>query len=161
MKSAQAALSSHPDKVSESERESAEIKFKSVSKAYEILYDDQKRHLYDSHGMAAFDSGHGNSAGAGPDLEDMLAQMFGMGGGMPPGFGGPGPQKPKRGPDEEHPYQVTLEELYKGKTAKFASTKNVICSHCKGSGGKEKATAKQCASCQGRGKCDRLDIYKG
>ncbi|CAD6594191.1 MAG: hypothetical protein ASARMPRED_008834 [Alectoria sarmentosa] len=145
-----AALSSHPDKVAESERAGAEIKFKSVSKAYEILYDDDKRHLYDTHGMLAFDSAHGNGMGAGPDLEEMLSQMFGMGSGMPPGFGGPGPRS-KRGDDEEHPYQVTLEDLYKGKTTKFASTKNVICSHCKGSGGKEKAKAKQCASCQGKG----------
>lgn len=148
----QAALSSHPDKVAEDERSAAEIKFKSVSKAYEILYDDDKRHLYDTHGMSAFDGSRDHGAGAGPDLEDMLAQMFGMGSSMPPGFGGTGgPNKPRKGATEEHPYQVTLEDLYKGKTTKFASTKDVICSLCKGSGGKEKAKAKQCASCQGRG----------
>lgn len=102
--------------------------------------------------MSAFDSAHGHGMGAGPDLEEMLSQMFGMGGGgMPPGFGGTGPRRSRKGDDEEHPYQVTLEDLYKGKTTKFASTKNVICSHCKGSGGKEKAKAKQCASCQGKG----------
>ena len=93
--------------------------------------------------------------GTGPDLEEMLSQMFGMGmgGGVPPGMGGmgAGPRKPRKGADEEHPYQVTLEDLYKGKTTKFASTKNIICSHCKGSGGKEKAKAKQCASCAGKG----------
>lgn len=88
-------------------------------------------------------------------MDDILAQMFGMGGGMPPGFGGARrPQKPRKGADEEHPYQVTLEDLYKGKTTKFASTKDIICSLCKGSGGKEKAKAKQCASCQGRGRRD-------
>ena len=70
---------------------------------------------------------------------------------MPPGSGGGRPQRPSMGDDEQHSYQVTLEELYKGKTAKFASTKNVICSHCKGSGGKEKAKPKQCSSCEGRG----------
>lgn len=101
--------------------------------------------------MSVFDSAHGNGMGAGPDLEEMLSQMFGMGGGMPPGFAGPGSRRSRKGDDEEHPYQVTLEDLYKGKTTKFASTKNVICSHCKGSGGKEKAKAKQCASCQGKG----------
>lgn len=101
--------------------------------------------------MSVFDSAHGNGMGAGPDLEEMLSQMFGMGGGMPPGSAGPGSRRSRKGDDEEHPYQVTLEDLYKGKTTKFASTKNVICSHCKGSGGKEKAKAKQCASCQGKG----------
>lgn len=148
----QAALSSHPDKVGENERDAAEIKFKSVSKAYEILYDDNKRGLYDTHGMSAFDGSRGPGGGAGVDVEDIFAQMFGMGGAMPPGFdGGRGPQRARKGENEEHAYQVTLEDLYKGKTTKFSSTKKVICSHCKGSGGKDKAKAKQCTSCQGRG----------
>ena len=144
----QAALSSHPDKVPEDERTAAETKFKAASKAYEILYDDEKRHLYDTHGMSAFDPGAG--MGAGMDFEDVLSQMFGMSmdGGSP---GGPQFRKPKKGEDEEQKYEVTLEDLYKGKTVKFASTKNVICSHCKGSGGKEKAKPKQCATCQGKG----------
>ncbi|KAI9851431.1 MAG: hypothetical protein M1830_006900, partial [Pleopsidium flavum] len=148
-----AALASHPDKVAEGDRETAEIKFKSVSQAYDILYDDDKRHLYDTHGMSAFDPGRGNGTGGGVDLDDILQQMFGMGGGMPPpGFGGGagGPRRSRKGRDEEQKYEVTLEELYKGKTAKFASTKNVICSHCKGSGGKDKAKPKQCAACQGK-----------
>lgn len=134
------------------------MKFKAVSQAYEILYDDDKRHLYDTHGMAAFDPSRG-AGGMGPevDLDDILQQMFGMnmGGGMPggmPGMGGQaGPRKPRRGADEQQQYQVSLEELYKGKTVKFASTKNVICSHCHGSGGKEKAKSKSCDSCQGKG----------
>ena len=106
--------------------------------------------------MSAFEGPQGAGMGAGVDPEEMLSQMFGMdwgmGGGMPPGFGGgPGPRKPRKGEDEEQTYQVTLEELYRGKTAKFTSKKNVICGHCKGTGGKEKAKPKQCASCQGKG----------
>ncbi|KAI9820983.1 MAG: hypothetical protein M1832_003455 [Thelocarpon impressellum] len=152
-----AALSSHPDKVAVEERVEAEVKFKAVSQAYEILYDDEKRELYDTHGMAAFDPRSGAGAGGNADLDDILQQMFGMGGGgggagMPPGFGGrPGPKRPRKGKDEEQIYEVTLEELYKGKTVKFASTKNVICSHCKGSGGKDKAKAKPCSACNGKG----------
>ena len=148
----QAALSSHPDKVPEVERLAAENRFKSISKAYEILYDDGKRHLYDTHGMSAFENGNVSGAG-GVDLDDILAQMMGMGmeGSMPPGFGGTGINKLRRGRDEDQDYCATLEDLYKGKTVKFASTKNVVCTHCKGSGGKEKAKPKQCASCQGNG----------
>jgi len=105
--------------------------------------------------MSAFDGSRpgGGGTGAEVDLDDILQQMFGMGGGgMPPGFGGaPGPKRPRRGKDEEQQYQVSLEELYKGKTVKFASTKNVICSHCKGTGGKESAKPKDCSSCQGKG----------
>lgn len=151
-----AALQHHPDKVAEDQREEADVKFKAVSQAYEILHDEEKRHLYDTHGMAAFDPSRGGPGGpGGPDLDDILAQMFGMGGGgggMPPGFGGPpGPKRQRKGQSEEQQYQVSLEELYKGKTVKFASTKNVICSHCKGSGGKEKAQPKTCERCQGKG----------
>lgn len=146
-----AALSSHPDKVAEEDRSTAEIKFKSVSKAYEILYDDEKRHLYDLHGMAAFDKGQGLGMGTGVDLDEMLQHMFSMGGQGTPRF-----RKQRKGEDEEHPYQVSLEELYKGKTVKFTSKKNVICSHCKGSGGKEKAKPKKCVSCQGQGFRDGL-----
>jgi DnaJ family protein A protein 2 len=131
------------------------MKFKAVSQAYEILYDDEKRHLYDTHGMAAFDSSRGpGGMGGGVDLDDILQQMFGMGGGgMPPGFGGEGgiPRRPRRGRDEEQKYNVTLEELYKSKTVKFASTKNVICTHCKGTGGKEKAKPETCQKCKGNG----------
>ncbi|KAI9709445.1 MAG: hypothetical protein M1820_003205 [Bogoriella megaspora] len=152
-----AALTSHPDKVPVEERESAEIKFKTVSQAYEILYDDEKRHLYDTHGMAAFDSSSGPGS-AGMDVNDILAQMFGgmdMGEGGFPGMGGfpgaGGPRRPRRGKNEEQEYEVTLEELYKGKTTRFASTKNVVCGTCNGSGGKQGAKPRQCDRCKGQG----------
>lgn len=89
--------------------------------------------------------------GAEVDLDDILAQMFGMHGMNGSPGRGPGPRKPRRGNDEEQSYTVTLEELYKGKTTKFASQKNVICKVCKGSGGKEKAKPKECSACHGRG----------
>jgi len=114
--------------------------------------------------MAAFEGPHGPGMGSGVDLEEMVSQMFGMGGGMggmPPGFdGGRGPRRPQKGADEEQIYEVTLEELYKGKTTKFTSKKNIICSHCKGTGGKEKAKPKQCASCQGKGTSIGLNVWR-
>ncbi|KAK8173539.1 hypothetical protein IWX90DRAFT_412957 [Phyllosticta citrichinensis] len=161
-----AALSSHPDKVPESEREEAEIRFKAVSQAYEILYDDEKRHLYDTHGMAAFDPSSGAGGGAGPDLDDILAQMFGGGmggmGGMPGmgGMGGP-PKRPRKGKNEEQEYEVTLEELYKGKTTRFASTKNVICETCNGSGGKDKCKPHDCSICGGKGQKQTVHMGGG
>ncbi len=93
--------------------------------------------------MAAFDP----SRGGGPevDLNDVLAQMFGM------NMGASGPKRPRRGEDEEQEYKVTLEELYKGKTAKFAANKRVVCSQCKGSGAREKVKPQQCDRCKGAG----------
>ena len=87
--------------------------------------------------------------GANVDMEDLLSQMFGFGG--MPGMGGTGPRKPRKGRDEEKPYEITLEEMYAGKSKKFAITKTVVCGHCKGKGGKENARAKECATCRGKG----------
>ncbi|KAJ5295606.1 hypothetical protein N7508_010427 [Penicillium antarcticum] len=165
-----AALTNHPDKVPEAEREEASVRFKTVQEAYDILYDDDKRHLYDTHGMSAFNgSGEPGMAGA-PDLDDILAQMFGGGmggmGGMP-GMGGMGgmpgghPNRPRKSRNEEQDYEVSLEDLYKGKTVRFTSTKNVICGHCKGKGGKEKATAKKCSTCDGHGAREILQQMGG
>lgn len=141
-----AALTSHPDKVPEHEREDAEHTFKAVSQAYEILYDEDKRAHYDRFGMAAFTPGSGGAGGGMDgevDLEDLLNQMF-MGGGMPgmggmggmggmPGMGGMGGGRRKgRGKDTVQEYEVSLEDLYKGKTVKMKSTRNVLCTQCKG-----------------------------
>ncbi|KAJ9150741.1 Heat shock protein DNAj [Pleurostoma richardsiae] len=140
------ALQHHPDKVPEEQRPESEAKFKAVTQAYEILRDEEKRHLYDTHGMAAFDPARGGGAG-GPevDLNDILAQMFGM------GVGGGGPRRARRGHDEEQQYEVTLEELYRGKTVRFAANKQVICSQCKGNGAKDKVKPQQCDRCKGAG----------
>ncbi|CRK13032.1 hypothetical protein BN1708_017174, partial [Verticillium longisporum] len=149
---AEAALQHHPDKVSEDIREESEAKFKSVTQAYEILRDEEKRHMYDTHGMAAFD-GRGGPGGPEVDLNDILSQMFGFGMGGPGGPGGPGggPQRPRRGPDEEQEYRVSLEELYKGKTVKFSADKQIVCGTCKGSGAKPSVKPTKCEKCQGAG----------
>lgn len=142
-----AALANHPDKVPEDQRDAAEARFKAASQAYEILYDEQKRSMYDAHGMAAFE-GAGGPGGMGVNMEDILGGLFGMNMG---GMGGRGPQRPRRSPDENQKYEVSLEDLYKGKTVKFSSTKNVICSKCNGSGAKDGSEARECATCKGNG----------
>lgn len=104
--------------------------------------------MYDQHGMAAFDPSRGGGpGGAGVDLNDILAQMFGM----DVGGGAGGPRRPRRGRDEEQQYKVTLEELYKGKTVKFSANKKVICSQCKGTGAKDKVKPQTCERCKGNG----------
>lgn len=51
---------------------------------------------------------------------------------------------------------MTLEELYKGKTVKFAANKQVVCGQCKGSGGKEKAKPTSCERCKGNGMVEAI-----
>lgn len=130
----------------EERRTESEAKFKAVTQAYEILRDEEKRQLYDQYGMAAFDPSRGAPGEAGVDLNDMLAQMFGMNVG-----GSGGKRRPHKGRSEEQQYKVTLEELYKGKTVKFAANKRVVCSQCKGSGAKDKVKPQQCDRCKGVG----------
>jgi DnaJ family protein A protein 2 len=80
--------------------------------------------------MSDFTPGGGGGPGD-ADLEDLLSQMFGGFPGMQGMPGGRGPGK-KKGKDVVQQYEVSLEELYKGKTVKLASTRNVLCTVCKG-----------------------------
>lgn len=134
------ALKYHPDKNPSAE---AAEKFKEISRAYEVLADSNKREVYDQLGEEGL-SGQGGPGGMGGD--DMFSQFFG---GMFPG-GQRGPQGPQRGRDIQHVLACTLEELYKGKTAKLALNKTILCPGCEGRGGKAGAV-KKCAACGGQG----------
>ncbi|KAK6205002.1 dnaJ class heat shock protein [Scheffersomyces amazonensis] len=133
-----AALKYHPDKNPSPE---AAEKFKEISHAYEILSDDQKREIYDSYGEEGL-SGQGGPGGMG--AEDIFSQFFGG------SFGGAGAGRPTRGKDIKHAISCTLEELYKGRTAKLALNKTVLCNTCNGLGGKE-GKVKKCSGCNGTG----------
>jgi DnaJ family protein A protein 2 len=88
-------------------------------------------------------------------LQDLFSQLFGGGFGGGGGFfggggGGGRSQGVRKTKDLVHRVHVSLEDLYKGKTTKLALTRNIICSKCKGKGGKE-GSMRSCASCNGRG----------
>lgn len=86
-------------------------------------------------------------------FKDLFSQLFGGGGGGGfGGFGGGGGSRnaPRKTKDLVHRVHVTLEDLYKGKTTKLALTRNVICTKCRGKGGKDGAV-RPCGNCSGRG----------
>ncbi len=76
----------HPDINKE---ESAVEKFKEINAAYEVLSDKEKKQQYDQFGDSMFGGQNfhdfAQGQGAGVDLDEILRQMFGGGGG---GFGG-------------------------------------------------------------------------
>ncbi|KAI8814740.1 hypothetical protein BJ742DRAFT_671236 [Cladochytrium replicatum] len=93
-----AALQYHPDKnasLSPEEKEAAELKFKEIGEAYNVLSDPQKKDLFDSgvdiDGSSASDGmsspfGPGGMGGMG--MEDVMRMFMASGGmsGMPQGF---------------------------------------------------------------------------
>jgi len=77
--------------------------------------------------------------------EELFASFFSFG-----GMGGGGPSRQRRGEDIVKPFNVTLEDLYNGKTAKISLQRDIVCPTCHGKGSKTGATRK-CTSCEGRG----------
>jgi len=78
---------------------------------------------------------------------------FGFGGGGF-GFGGGGGDQRgqmKKGADLQVPLEVTLEDLYLGKTMRVAHKKQVLCNHCRGSGAEKPDDVETCPVCKGKG----------
>jgi len=137
------ALKFHPDR-NPGNPEAAE-KFKQLGEAYEILSDAEKRKLYDEYGKKGLEEGGGASF---HDAQDIFDMFFG------PGMfarGGKGNRGPRRGDDSINPMDVSLEDLYKGRTTKLAVTRNVICPKCDGTGSKSGKGPVQCETCHGTG----------
>jgi len=139
----------HPDKNPDNP-EAAE-KFKEINEAYEVLSDKEKRELYDRYGKEGLQAGGFQAH----DPFDIFSQMFGGGGGGFGGFadmfGGRGRQQPRKGKDSVHPLYMSLSDLYNGKTKKMKITRKVVCTECKGTGGKGLASSSKCDGCEGRG----------
>lgn len=81
------ALKYHPDK-NKNDRENAEVMFKAVAQAYNILRDPKQRRQYDLYGESGLNSGGGGDYSH-VNAADIFAQFFGDFGGMG-GFGSMG-----------------------------------------------------------------------
>lgn len=159
------AMQHHPDKNADNTHE----KFQAIQGAYEILSDPDKRDAYDRFGLSAAGGGGGWSDDDDDDgfpmgmrAEDLFAHMFGGGaafggssfnGGRSSGSGGSRKRqkRPARGEDEVVNYPVDIKEAYTGKETTIELDKQVVCTTCKGTGCKAKATPRKCAMCKGSG----------
>ncbi|KAL6302474.1 DnaJ-domain-containing protein [Sparassis latifolia] len=138
----------HPDKNPDDPM--AGEKFQEMAAAYEILSSIETRETYDRFGMDGV-SGRGAHGAGGMDAADLFAELFGHG--MQFGFDfGPG-SRPRRtkGEDTVITHEVTLEDLYNGKSVRMSLEKEVVCGVCKGSGARGSAKPKTCVKCEGRG----------
>ena len=152
------AIKYHPDK--NPGDKSAEEKFKEAAEAYDVLHDAQKRQQYDQFGFNA--PGGGGTGGFGgfggsmnmDDIFSMFGDIFGGHSGFG-GFGGGGSRQARpqqfRGSDLRLKVKLSLEEVATGVTKKFKVKKDVICSHCHGTGAEAGSGSDTCPTCHGSG----------
>jgi molecular chaperone DnaJ len=144
------AMRFHPDK--NPGDHTAEVKFKEISEAYDVLKDDQKRAAYDRFGHAAFESGMGGARGGNPfgdmagGFADVFEDIFGqmMGGGRA--------KRSNRGQDLRYNLEITLEEAFSGRSAEIKVPTQVACEPCHGSGAEPGSAPEICPHCSGQGR---------
>ena len=140
------AMKYHPDR-NQGDAE-AEVKFKEISEAYEVLSDDQKKSAYDQYGHEGVNQqgGFGGAGGFGNagGFEDIFNTFFGGGGSRG------GRSRQARGSDLEYSLEITLEEAFNGVEKEITIPQMANCNTCDGSGSKSKSKA-TCHACSGSG----------
>ena len=159
------ALQFHPDRVSEDKKKHAEERFKEISEAYAVLFDPEKRKLYDAYGHAGIDSRFSEQdifrnadfsnifgeSGFGSIFEDLLSG-FGFdvfSGGTSRGRSGR--RRSSKGSDVQAEVTVTLEEVLNGVEKSVSFSRYQPCETCKGEGIKPGTKKITCPACSGRG----------
>lgn len=138
----------------------AEEKFKEVQEAYDVLYDDKKRNLYDQFGHAAFEQG-ASSGGAGNPFSGagFSSQGFGdvdLGDIFSSFFGGSSRRSrqnvgPQRGDDSLMRVRVNFMDAVLGKKVSIPVSYDEKCVYCNGSGAASPSDIHTCHECGGRG----------
>jgi len=153
------ALKYHPDKNPDKK---AEEKFKDISEAYAVLYDDEKRKMYDMYGHAGIDQRYTSEdifrgadfgdifrgSGFDFDLGDIFERFFGQGMGFNRQNAG---RRRSRGADLRYDIEISLEDAYSGFETEIVVPRSEKCDKCSGSGAKPGSNPKKCPQCGGSG----------
>ena len=157
------AMQYHPDR--NPDDKDAEAKFAEAAEAYDVLSTPEKRERYDRYGHAGVSGAAGGGAGF-TDLNSIFERfgdLFGGGGGFG-GFGdffgggrrgGYQQKRIRKGSNIRVKVPMTLEEIAKSTEKRLKIQKQVPCSHCDGTGAKDKSDIVQCATCHGSGQVMR------
>ncbi len=156
------ALKYHPDR--NPGDKGAELKFKEISEAYEVLSDENKRHMYDQYGKAGLDGAH---MGAGPggagfsSMDEALRTFMGAFGGggsdtifesfFGGGRGAQGYNAPRQGASKRVNITLTFEEVAAGVDKELVVHNLVSCEVCHGKGAASPESIKVCSTCGGKG----------
>ncbi len=140
------ALKYHPDNF-QGDKAEAEVKFREISEAYEVLSEPEKRQVYDRYGHQGL-RGQGvhdfSSMGFG-DIFSMFQDIFGGSGG---GHG------PARGYDLETEIELSLAEVATGADKTLEFNRRDFCEECSGSGAKPGSKPDRCPTCRGYGQVE-------
>lgn len=145
----------HPDKAPEEKREEYQENFKTLSRAYEVLKDDDKKAFYDQTGRVPGEQGApedvgpgGMGMGGGIPFPFDMNSMFGMfGGGGPSGARQRG-RRPGKAPTRKTQIPLNLKDFYYGRTLQVNLERHRFCVDCKGEGA---INVVSCEECRGMG----------
>jgi molecular chaperone DnaJ len=137
----------HPDVNTSTE---ADVRFKEINEAYQVLSDPQRRQAYDMFGRAGaggqFDPFGGAGGGAGfGGFGDIFDAFFGAAGG--------GARRPRvpTGADLRYDLQLNFLESIRGAEKEIEFTSFAVCETCNGNGAEPGTTPSTCPKCNGSG----------
>ncbi|KAB5520528.1 hypothetical protein DKX38_024847 [Salix brachista] len=140
----------HPD--TNKEDPEAEKKFQEVSKAYEVLKDDQKREQYDQLGHNAFENQDAYQPG-GPGFESPFGDFFRMDDIFSNVF-----RQNVAGQDVKVSVELSFMEAVQGCTKTITFQTDVPCETCGGEGVPPGVKPQMCKRCKGKG---MISMQKG
>ncbi len=140
----------HPDV---NQAPEAEVRFKSINEAYQVLSDDQKRAAYDRYGHdglrgASFDDFNGGFG----DLNSIFEEFFG---GFAGGGGARSRRQPRSGADLRADVTLTFEEAVFGTERELEVPRLETCDRCQGTGAEPPTSPVTCSTCGGSGEVRR------
>jgi molecular chaperone DnaJ len=142
------AIKFHPDK-NPNNRE-AEDKFKEASEAYEVLSNENKRHIYDQFGHQGLEGAGHTGPGGFEDIfssfGDIFEDFFGFGGGR-----GGRSNRVQRGSDLRYNMTIDFMEAAFGTEKTVSIPKLTQCDECDGTGSRPGTDVETCAHCHGTG----------
>ena len=138
----------HPDKNPNNTTE-AEVEFKKIAEAYEVLSDTEKRSIYDTYGHEGLKNNGFDASNV--DMHDFFSSMFEEMHGSP--FGNmQNAQFGMRNNDNNIiiAKEFSLEDLYHGTKIKESFERESLCKKCNGHGTSD-AVNHNCTDCNGKG----------